>query len=155
MAEDKVRRYELIYLVQPEADDEGRERVASRLQSVFEQFEVQVVKQEEWGKRKLAYEIRKFTKAYYMYVEFISSPSAITEMERVLRLLDDCVRHQTIRLEDGLTSAAVDVIMAATKGDGGDPVPEEEPAPAEAGKEEPAEAGKEEPAEAEKEATDG
>ncbi len=101
MAEVKMRRYELIYLIQPEADEEGRERVATRLQSVFEEFKVQLVTQEEWGKRKLAYEINKYTKAYYMYVEFVSLPNAITEMERVLRLLDDCIRYQTIRLEDG------------------------------------------------------
>ena len=47
MAEVKMRRYELIYLVQPEADDEGRERVATRLQSVFDEYKVQIIKQEE------------------------------------------------------------------------------------------------------------
>lgn len=152
MAEVKMRRYELIYLVQPEADEEGRERVAARLQSVFDEFKVQLIKKEEWGKRKLAYEIKKFTKAYYMYAEFVCLPNAIAEMERVLRLLDDCIRYQTIRLEDGLTSSAVDGLIAA-KPDVEEPAPADEPADEPA-----AEAAAEtadESAEAEKEATDG
>ncbi len=128
MAEVKMRRYELIYLVQPEADDEGRERVETRLQSVFDEYKVQIIKQEEWGKRKLAYEINKFTKAYYMYVEFVSLPNAIAEMERVLRLLDDCIRYQTIRLEDGLNSAAVEGLVSSDGDAGQEPVPVEETA---------------------------
>jgi small subunit ribosomal protein S6 len=103
MAKEKFRRYEFIYLVQPDAEEETRTRVAGRINEILEAAEARILKSEEWGKRKLAYEIQKFNKAYYYYLEFIARPGATHEMERVLGLLDDCVRFQTIKLEENIT----------------------------------------------------
>jgi len=102
MAQQKLRKYEMIYLVQPEATEEDRQKVADRLDAVIAEYGAHVLQREEWGKRKLAYEIRKQNKAYYMYLVFITRPDMITEAERVLRMLDNCVRWQTIKLEDGI-----------------------------------------------------
>lgn len=102
MAKQKLRKYELIYLVQPEATDEEREKVAARVQSALEGFEAFVLKTEDWGKRKLAYEIQKHNKAYYTYMVYVAAPGATAEVERVLRMLDPCVRFQHIKLEEGL-----------------------------------------------------
>ena len=100
---EKLRRYEFVYLVQPEAEEEARARVASRIDEILENAEARQLKREEWGKRKLAYEIQKFNKAYYFNLEFISRPGTTHEIERVLGLLDDCIRFQTIKLEEGIT----------------------------------------------------
>lgn len=103
MAAEKLRKYELIYLVQPDATDDIRQKVADRVDSVFEEYGSTVLQREDWGKRKLAYEIRKQNKAYYTYLVFIAKPGTTAEIERVLRMLDDCVRWQTIKLEEGIT----------------------------------------------------
>ena len=100
---EKLRRYEFVYLVQPEAEEEARARVATRIDEILENAGARQLKREEWGKRKLAYEIQKFNKAYYFNLEFISRPGTTHEMERVLGLLDDCIRFQTIKLEEGIT----------------------------------------------------
>ena len=100
---ENLRRYEFVYLVQPEAEEETRARVASRINEILESAEARQLKREEWGKRKLAYEIQKFNKAYYFNLEFISRPGTTHEIERVLGLLDDCIRFQTIKLEEGIT----------------------------------------------------
>ena len=111
MAKQKLRKYELIYLLQPEATDEEREKVHSRVRSVLTDADAKLLKFEEWGKRKLAYEIQKQGKAYYYYLVFVTKPDTNAEVERVLRMLDDCVRFQTIRLEDGLDpDATYDVV---------------------------------------------
>ena len=102
MAKEKFRRYEFIYLVQPDAEEEARARVAGRISEILEGADARILKNEEWGKRKLAYEIQKFNKAYYYYLEFITRPGVTHEMERVLGLLDDCVRFQTIKLEENI-----------------------------------------------------
>ena len=73
MATDKLRRYELIYLVQPEAEDEVRETATGSMLKILEESGATVIKNEDWGKRKLAYEIDKVNKAYYNYLEFIAS----------------------------------------------------------------------------------
>ena len=74
MANAKLRKYELIYLVHPEASDEERARVASRVNEVIEEFEAHI----------------------------ITKPGTTHEIERVLRMLDSCVRFQTIKLLDGI-----------------------------------------------------
>ncbi len=102
MAKQKLRKYELIYLVQPEATDEERDRIASRVQQVFESFESKVLKNEDWGKRKLAYEIQKHNKAFYTYIIYVTKPGTTIEVERVLRVMDNCVRFLHIKLEEGL-----------------------------------------------------
>ena len=98
--ERKCRRYEFIYLVQPDAEEEARARVAGRISEILEGADARILKNEEGV--PLAYEIQKFNKAYYYYLEFITRPGVTHEMERVLGLLDDCVRFQTIKLEENI-----------------------------------------------------
>lgn len=102
MANDKLRKYELIYLVQPEANDDDRQKVADRVDGVLSEYGATLIQREDWGKRKLAYEIQKQNKAFYTYLVFIARPGTTAEIERVLRMLDNCIRWQTIRLEDGI-----------------------------------------------------
>ena len=108
MAVEKLRRYELIYLVHPEAEDGQIGRMKDRVSQVLTDFNALVIKREDWGKRKLAYEIEKVNKAYYRYLEFVSKPAMIAELERVLRLVDVVIRYQTIRLEDGIPADSLD-----------------------------------------------
>lgn len=108
MAVEKLRRYELIYLVHPEAEDGQVGRMKDRVSQVLTDFNALVLKREDWGKRKLAYEIEKVSKAYYRYIEFISQPAMISELERVLRLVDVVIRYQTIRLEDNIPADSLD-----------------------------------------------
>lgn len=115
MATEKLRKYELIYLVQPDASDEERQKVADRLEVVFQEYGSTVLQREDWGKRKLAYEIRKQNKAYYTYIVFIAKPGTTAELERVLRMLDDCVRWQTIKLEDGIAPDDIERHIEAIK----------------------------------------
>lgn len=102
MATSKLRKYELIYLVQPEATDEERQKVTDRVDAVLTDYGATTLLKEDWGKRKLAYEILKHNKAFYSYLVFIARPGTTAEIERVLRMLDACIRWQTIKLEDGI-----------------------------------------------------
>ena len=117
MANAKLRRYELIYLVQPEAEEEQRTRVQETVLKVLNDENALIIQNEDWGKRKLAYEIEKFNKAYYFYLEFVTKPGLTHEIERRLRLLDDCVRFQTIKLEDGIDPDNLDRFAPVPAGD--------------------------------------
>ena len=88
MSEKKLRRYEITYLVQPEATDEERAKVEDRVAGVFSKMGAHVLRREDWGKRKLAYEIRKYNKAYYTYLIFAGTADVPAELERNLRLLN-------------------------------------------------------------------
>ena len=114
MAVEKLRRYELIYLVHPEAEDEQITRMEQRIDQVLADYETLVIKREDWGKRKLAYEIEKVNKAYYRYMEFVVTAVMITELERVLRLVDVVIRYQTIRLEENIPANSLDRFVVDT-----------------------------------------
>ncbi|MFN3198404.1 MAG: 30S ribosomal protein S6 [Bradymonadia bacterium] len=103
---EKLRKYELIYILQPEVTDEGRAKLEGRINEVYESEKIQIVKREEWGKRKLAYEIKHTpsgtdcSKGIYFYTVFAALPGVTQEIERRLRLNDDCIRFMTIKLDE-------------------------------------------------------
>ena len=106
MAKKKLRQYELIYIIQPEASDEEKDRVSTRIKDVIERFDGSIVTIEEWGKRKLAYEIRRYTKGVYYYYILVGMPGVTQEIERNLKMFDACIRYLTVRLDDSVTPEA-------------------------------------------------
>lgn len=59
---------------------------------------------DRWGKRRFAYELHHRWEGYYIVAEFTADPSSIAELERVLRLADEVVRHKVIRLPDNVAA---------------------------------------------------
>lgn len=99
----KQRTYELIYLLHRDVSEDDSTKLQDRLNGVIAEFNGSVIKEESWGKRKLAYEIKKgvntYNKALYMYMVFKAEPQVITELERILRITDHCIRFMNIRLD--------------------------------------------------------
>ena len=110
---DKLRRYELVYIIQPEATDEERTKVDERVTGIIEKMHAHVLKKEDWGKRKLAYEIRKFNKGFYVYLVFAAGATVPAEIERNLRLMDSVVRYLTICLDRDISLEAAKAEIAA------------------------------------------
>ncbi|MEE2645482.1 MAG: 30S ribosomal protein S6 [Myxococcota bacterium] len=100
MTTQKLRQYEFIYLIQPEANDEARAKLQELLEGTVADFGGAIQKAESWGKRKLAYEIKKLNKAYYQYNLLSGLPGMTKELERIFRLRDDCIRFLTIKVAD-------------------------------------------------------
>ena len=102
---NKLRTYELIYLVHRDATEEDLQGLSDRLHKAIgsTEFTGNVLKQESWGKRKLAYEIKKglhtYQKAFYEYMVIEGLPGMTQELERILRLSDLCIRFLTIKLD--------------------------------------------------------
>ena len=100
----KQRTYELIYLLHRDVSEEDSTKLQDRLNSIVADFNGSVLKEESWGKRKLAYEIKKgvntYNKAVYMYVVFKAEPGVTTELERILKISDHCIRFMNIRLDN-------------------------------------------------------
>jgi ribosomal protein S6 len=112
----KHRIYEMIYLVNRDASDEERERLHARLESaITADFDGQVLSSESWGKRRLAYEIKKgvntHSKAHYLYLVYSGIAGVSKELERILRLNDITIRFMTIRLESYTPQADVEAPM--------------------------------------------
>ena len=95
-----MKAYELLFFVAPTISDEDRIAVMKRIESVITSAEGSVDNVDEWGKRKLAYEINGLTDGDYTLVDFHANPQSVAELDRVLRINDAVVRHMIVKRED-------------------------------------------------------
>lgn len=94
-----MKAYEMLYFVAPSADEDARNRVSNRINAALE-GKGAIDNVEEWGKRKLAYEIDGLAEGEYTLIDFHAEPDAIAELDRVLRITDACKRHMIVRRTD-------------------------------------------------------
>ena len=94
-----INKYELMLIVNPNADEERQKEIVERLRTTVEKDKGQVAGIDEWGKKKMAYEIKKETEGVYTVITFTASPQTLAEVERVLGITDEVLRVKTIRLK--------------------------------------------------------
>jgi small subunit ribosomal protein S6 len=95
-----LREYETTFIVQPEISDEGSQTILSKLDGVLETGGAVRLMCEDHGKRKLAYEVRKFHKGHYFTLMFLDEGSVVPDLERTLRLEESVLRFLTIQAND-------------------------------------------------------
>ena len=95
-----MKAYELLFFVDPTITDEARAGVMKRIEVAITENGGQVDNVDNWGKRKLAYEIDKLTEGDYTLVNFQADPTQIAELARVLRINDAVKRHMIVRRPD-------------------------------------------------------
>lgn len=95
-----MREYELIYIIQPDATPEREKEIHSRIDDGIARAGGTFLLRDDWGKRKLAYEIRKFQKGHYVLVGFLGEGAIVDQLERGLRLDPDVLRFLTVKVQD-------------------------------------------------------
>ena len=95
-----MKAYELLFFVAPTISDEDRVAVMKRIETTIAEGAGKVDNVDEWGKRKLAYEIDKLTEGDYTLINFHADPASIAELDRVLRITDAVIRHMIVRRDD-------------------------------------------------------
>ena len=94
-----MNKYESIIIVNPNVEEAGLKALEDKFTGLInEHGKVESV--ENMGKKKLAYEIKKFTEATYMLFNFEAEPASIAELERVYRITDDIIKFIVVRKED-------------------------------------------------------
>jgi small subunit ribosomal protein S6 len=100
-----VRQYELVYITPPETTEEVVAELHSQVAAVVERFGGNIEKTENWGRRRLAYEIAGHREGVYV-LEVINGPGALTaELDRRLRVFDTVIRHMVVRVDEDLAAA--------------------------------------------------
>ena len=95
-----IRRYETILLFDIDSGEEARNAFISKSKSLFEQYKGELLEQDEWGVRKLAYEVRKKTRGYYVRLEYFSETELVAEYERIIRLEDSVMKYITVMIDE-------------------------------------------------------
>jgi small subunit ribosomal protein S6 len=92
-------RYESIFIVRPSVPDEETTRIIDKAKGLLDRSGATILKLENWGKKKLAYEVKRERKGTYVYLHFQSGGEVINELERTYRLEDSVIKFITVRQE--------------------------------------------------------
>ena len=94
------RKYEAMYIVRADMPDGDLEKLAQRFKTVVEEKGGKVANAGKWEKRKLAYELRGQKEGNYILMNFESGPAVPQELNRLLGIHDDVIRHRIYKLDD-------------------------------------------------------
>ena len=95
-----MKAYELLFFVAPSTDEETRTAVMKRIETTISDAKGTVDNVDNWGKRKLAYEINGLTDGDYTLVDFHADPADVAELDLILRITDTVVRHMIVKRTD-------------------------------------------------------
>ncbi|WP_080800998.1 30S ribosomal protein S6 [Arabiibacter massiliensis] len=95
-----MKAYELLFFVAPSIDEETRTAVMKRIETTIADAKGTVDNVDNWGKRKLAYEINGLTDGDYTLIDFHADPADVAELDRILRITDAVVRHMIVKRTD-------------------------------------------------------
>lgn len=93
-----MNRYETVCIVRPDVAEDVVKGIIQKATASLEGSGATVSRLDEWGRRKLAYPIQKKGEGYFFVLDYMSAPEASKEVERILRLNEDVLRQQTVRI---------------------------------------------------------
>ncbi len=97
-----MRHYETGVIIAPSLSEEEIEEQIRQMIDLISSMKGKLLREERWGKRKLAYPIKKFTDGYYLFLDYEAEPEVAAELERRFRQSDLILRYMTVR--KGITS---------------------------------------------------
>ena len=101
-----MREYEFTFVVQPEISDEGVQAISQRFEGILANHSSEKLFYEDWGRRRLAYEIKNFQKGHYQVLHFLSDGKVVPELERSARLDDSILRFLTVLASEEVVDVA-------------------------------------------------
>ncbi len=92
--------YENVFIIRPDLDDAEVEATASKLEDAVRELGGHILDRDDWGKRKLAYSIARYTRGHYVLLSLILAPTEVKEVERRMRLDDRIIRFGMFKQTD-------------------------------------------------------
>ncbi|HVV48718.1 MAG TPA: 30S ribosomal protein S6 [Polyangia bacterium] len=101
----RKREYETIYILRPDSTTDVIAQVNQKIRGVVETGGGTLLKVDNWGKRKLAYEVKKQLKGIYLFFSYLGTAGLVEEVERNLRLTDSVIRYYSVKIEENVDPA--------------------------------------------------
>jgi len=108
-----MQLYESIFIVRPSLSDEDTNKLIEKMKGVVAKAGATLLKSENWGKKKLAYEVKRERKGTFVYLHFRSEGGVVSELERSYRLEDSVLKFLTVRVEQVAPPQAAPPTVAA------------------------------------------
>ncbi len=103
-----MRKYETVFISDPDLQDQARSALFDRVRSIITKEKGLILDFDEWGNKKLAYEIRKKSRGHYVCVTYGGTGSLVSELERNFRLTDDVLKFMTIVLTEDVAKEQIE-----------------------------------------------
>ena len=101
----RKREYETIYILRPDISNDGISAVNNKIRGIIETGGGNLLKVENWGRRKLAYEVKKNLKGVYLFFNYLGPAGLVEEVERNLRLSDSVIRYYSVKMAENVDAA--------------------------------------------------
>jgi small subunit ribosomal protein S6 len=131
-----TRDYELGFILQPEVSEEQTRAVLDRVEQVVANHSGQIVRVNQWGRRRLAYPIQHNRDGFYVFIDMILTPETVIELDRTLKVSEDVLRYmikrrdpKTVQKEREARAAAPATQSAEAQDEIASPVGEEAEVP--------------------------
>jgi len=95
-----MSKYELAVVVSARIEDEERAAAVDKCKALIERFGGTITNVDEWGKKRLAYEIQKMKEGFYYFIAFEAETSAPAEIERRIRIMDNVLRYLIVKQDE-------------------------------------------------------
>jgi small subunit ribosomal protein S6 len=123
----RTREYETIFILKPDVTNEVIGAANSKIRGVLEAGGGTLLKIENWGRRKLAYEVKKQLKGIYIFFRYLGNPGLVEEIERNLHLTDSVIRQYSVKIAENVDAATrVSEVTDETFANASVPGPDEE-----------------------------
>ena len=110
-----MKRYETLFIVQSELSSEDITAIVDRYSKIITDMKGTILKVERWGKRKLAYLIRKQSRGFYILIDFAGKREIVAELERILKFDDKVLKYMSVKLADGITAEEIEKELAGVQ----------------------------------------
>ena len=95
-----MNKYELALIVSAKIEDDARAAVVEKAKEYINRFGGTVTEVEDWGKKKLAYDIQKMSEGFYYFIQFDAAAEVPAELEQSVRIMDNVLRFLCVRKDE-------------------------------------------------------
>jgi small subunit ribosomal protein S6 len=107
-----MRRYETIVIIDPDLSKEAEGPLFDRVNDLIPQFSGLLVETDDWGTKKLAYDIKKKNRGHYVRLDFCGDGALVQEMERFFRIDDRVMKFMTVLLDEDVDMDAINAQLS-------------------------------------------
>lgn len=112
-----MRRYETIFIVDADLPDDSIDELVERFGKIITDMKGIVVKIDKWGKRKLAYQIKKQQRGYYILMDFVGERTVVAELERNMKFDEKVLKYMSVKKADKVDLEEIEKEIAAASKD--------------------------------------
>lgn len=110
-----MRRYETVFIIDPDASAEQRAAILDRVNSEIEKYQGVLLQHDEWGLRKMAYPVKKKPRGYYILTDYCGNGEMVSEIERFFRIDDRVMKYMTVQTAENVDPEQAKAEIAEAK----------------------------------------